>query len=79
MSNNFKSIGNLAFYEGWSPSYFYFNTLRHTERLSDLRPSAWNPEEAKAIADRAIADAEAHMHFNGLAKDDADLVVREKF
>jgi len=25
--NLFKSIGNLAYYHGWSPNYFYFNSL----------------------------------------------------
>ena len=56
MAGSFKTIGNLAFYDKWSPNYFYFNTLRNAgEVFSDH--SYWNAQEASKVADKAIGHA----------------------
>lgn len=76
----FNRIGNLAFYDGWKPNYIYFKSLLTAgETYSDSANNRWRTDLASPIADRAIADATAHSHLNGLSEEDASDAMLERF
>jgi hypothetical protein len=35
IKKSFAQLGNLAFYKGWSPNYFYFKSLVHYSHLGE--------------------------------------------
>lgn len=41
----FSRLGNLAFYDGWSPDYIYFKTLYNAGNyyIVNNGPSSWDP------------------------------------
>lgn len=76
----FNRIGNLAFYDGWKPNYIYFKSLLTAgETYSDSTNNRWRTDLASPIADRAIADATAHSHLNGLSEQEASTAMLERF
>lgn len=76
----FNRIGNLAFYDGWKPNYIYFKSLLTAgETYSDSANNRWRTDLASPIANRAIADATAHSHLNGLSEEDASVAMLERF
>lgn len=76
----FNQIGNLAFYDGWKPNYIYFKSLLTAgETYSDSANNRWRTDLASPIADRAIADATARSHLNGLSEKEASAAMLERF
>ena len=68
----FPSIGNLAYYHGWSPNYFYFNSLLNIKNISGNSKTGFgSPATASIIASGAVDDALAHSNFNNLSEEDA--------
>ena len=58
----FSSIGNLAFYNGWSPNYVYFNSLLRASMSYDANNS-WNTKAASEVASKAVDDAKSHLNM----------------
>ena len=77
--NLFKSIGNLAYYHGWSPNYFYFNSLTAISNIDTTQTGFGSPTVAAARAEQAIRDAESHANFNNLSEDDATTQMLSRF
>ena len=76
----FNYIGNLAFYDGWKPNYIYFKSLLTAgESYSDSENNRWRTDLALPIANRAIADATAYSHLNGLSEEDASIAMLKRF
>lgn len=76
----FNYIGNLAFYDGWKPDYIYFKSLLAAgENYSDSENNRWRTDLALPIANRAIADATARSHLNGLSEEEASSAMLERF
>ena len=78
MADSFKTIGNLAFYNNWSPNYFYFNTLRNADEVFSDH-SYWNAQEASKIADKAIGHAESQKFLMGMSEEDAMSAMTTRF
>lgn len=78
MPGSFKTIGNLAFYDGWSPEYFYFNTLMDADEVND-EDGYWDARAAQQVAIQAIAEANAKEHLGGLKENDAMEQMSERF
>lgn len=77
LDNTFQTLGNLAFYDGWHPNYFYFNTLKS---YSVPHKNGWNPDPATAsVAAQAEADAIAKMHLGGRSQEEATQEMENRF
>jgi len=81
MSNSdFYSIGNLAFYDGWSPNYVYFSSLlKYANTISDDHHGGWNPDAAMRVAYRAASDAQQNVNQYGVDDDSALMFFERRF
>ena len=53
MAGSFYEIGNLAFYEGWSPDYVYFKSLLSANEVFESKNGNsgwWNANAAEEVA-----------------------------
>lgn len=77
LDNTFQDLGNLAFYDGWHPNYFYFNTL---SSFLVTHKNGWTPSPgAISIAQQAKADAQAQMHIGGRNEQEAIQEMENRF
>ena len=56
----FREIGNLAFYDGWSCDYVYFKSLLHiaqAQEKDNVIKGTWNTQKAAKVASEAVQDA----------------------
>lgn len=79
MSKNFSRIGNLAFYDNWSPNYVYFNTLFYANTLYEYDNNYWDYAEASMIAKRAENDAQAHSNIISFSEKESNNYMLTQF
>ncbi len=77
----FSRVGNLAFYDGWSPTYIYFKSLYNASNyyIVNNGPGSWDPSQAQPIAQQAISDALGHQYIKNNSKEDSDKHFEEQF
>lgn len=74
---NFKSIGNLAFYDGWKPTYVYFKSLyRFFTMDNTTKRGSWDPVAVQNAAAVPYYDAMDHVRpwFNNQQRTEADSI-----
>ena len=74
-NGSFKQLGNLAFYDGWSPNYVYFSSLLAMANSDNLNKKAWggiDRQAASKIAAEAIGHAQQYSHLNGMNPEEAN-------
>lgn len=76
--STFSQIGNLAFYDGWSPDYIYFNTLYKADIKFDDN-NTWDPELAGPVAQEAINAAKTHKFIKNNSMEDSNRYFEERF
>ena len=77
-NGNFNQIGNLAFYDGWSPDYVYFKSLLNYA-WANPNQGTWNTEAAGAIAAQAAFDATGNAIFPGTSsQEESDMYFLQK-
>lgn len=77
----FREIGNLAFYDGWSCDYVYFKSLLHiaqAQEKDNVIKGTWNTQKAAKVASEAVQDAQSHLHLKK-TQEENDKYFLEKF
>lgn len=79
MPRTFNQMGNLAFYDGWSPHYVYFQSLL-SRAWADSNPNgSWNTDLAGERAATAVSDAIAHSTPQNMTQEESIQYFLNKF